>query len=168
MSKVVKLSPEVEDKPSVTRVAYKQVISYDDNGEVIADVTKKKSWQNGGGFVISYTEKMSEFLTKTSTGSVVRVFVYIAHHQQYGVDGKTFGYRCSHKFLQQVLRLDKKTIYSALNVLKEEFLVNETKIDGQTEFMVNPNYVTIGTDKKARMREWNRRWAEYWKQKNGI
>lgn len=158
-----KVVPIIAEKRSV---AYKEVITYDDDGSIISDVFQKPKKGNGAGFVISYTEKMSDFLSKVSTGSVVRVFLYIAHHQQYGTDGIQFGYRCSHKFLQQVLRLDKKTVYSALTQLKEDFLVNESKIDGQTEFMVNPMYVTIGTDKKARMREWNRRWQEHWKRVN--
>lgn len=115
--------------------------------------------------MLSYTEKMCEFLEKTNQGSVVRVFLYIAHHQNYGADG-VFGYRCSHKFLQQALRLDRKTVYRALDQLKEDFLVNEIRVGGVSEFMVNPNYVTMGADKKMRMNEWNKRWAEHWKDKH--
>ena len=118
---------------------------------------------NGSGFVISYTAKMCDFISTTKQGSVVRLFVYLAHNQQYGTDGKTFGYRCSHKYLQQVLSLDKKSIYNALQYLKENFLVLETREEGSSEFMVNPQYVTIGTDKKARLKVWNERWAQYWK-----
>lgn len=132
----------------------------DINGEVIAQVTKNHKYANGSGFVISYTAKMCDFLAKVSTGSVVRVFLYIAHNQNYGTDGKTFGYRCSHKYLQQVLRLDKSTLWDALKYLKENYLVHVGKIEGYVEFMVNPDYVTIGQDKKARRAEWNRRWAE--------
>lgn len=168
MSKVVELQNLAsgpvsrEQKASVT---YKEVISYNDDGEVVSDVMTRVKSPNGGGFVISYTESMCEFLEKTKQGAVVRIFLYLAHHQQYGHNG-VFGYRCSHKFLQQVLNLDRKTVYSALTVLKEQFLVNESKIDGQTEFMVNPRYVTIGSERKARDREWNRRWEEHWKRVN--
>ena len=146
-------------------VAYKQVVTYDGNGEIVSDVLTRAKSQNGEGFVLSYTEKMCEFLEKHTAGSVVRVFLYIAHHQNYGNDG-VFGYRCSHKYLQQVLRLDRKSVYSALTTLKDEFVVNEAKIDGCTELMVNPQFVTIGNDKKARVREWNRRWEEHWKLTN--
>lgn len=146
-------------------VAYKEVISYNEDGEVVSDVMTRKKSPNGGGFVISYTESMSEFLEKTKQGATVRIFLYLAHHQQYGHNG-VFGYRCSHKFLQQVLNLDRKTVYSALTALKEQFLVNESKIDGYTEFMVNPRYVTIGSERKSRDREWNRRWEEHWKRVN--
>lgn len=138
---------------------YKQVIKYDENGEIISDVTARVYGRNGAGFVISYTEKMCDFLLKVKTGSIVRVFLYIAHHQNYGTDG-VFGYRCSHKYLQQIFGMDKSTLWGALNYLKDNFLINESKVDGCTEFMVNPMYVTIGTDRKTRMNEWNRRWAE--------
>lgn len=147
---------------TASRIQYKQTISYDENGEVVFDVLRKNIKQNGAGFVISYTEKMCEFLEKTKSGSTVRVFLYIAHHQNYGTDG-VFGYRCSHKYLRQVLNLDRKSIYNALRELKDAFLVNEAKIDGMVEFMVNPNYVTIGAEKKSRLAEWNRRWEQHWK-----
>lgn len=149
------------------RVASKQVIAYDENGELLYDITRKQKYENGGGFVISYTEKVCELLTKVSTGSVLRVFFYIAHNQQYGTDKKTFGYRCSKKHLQEVLQLDRSVVWDALKVLREKYLVLETKIDGQSEFMVNPNYITIGQSKKERLREWSRRWEEYFKQTGG-
>lgn len=149
------------EKPASERAkasaAYQETITYDENGEVLSDVLRKPFKPNGGGFVLSYTEKMCEFLEKTRQGSVVRVFLYLAHHQQYGVDG-VFGYRCSHKYLQKVLGLDRKSVYNALSALKSNYLVHEGFFDGVSEFMVNPQYVTIGQDKKSRVREWNARW----------
>ena len=146
------------------KIAYTETRAYDTNGELIFDTTRKAApSKNGGGFVLSYTEKMCEFLEKTKRGATVRVFLYIAHHQNYGQDG-IYGYRCSHKYLRQVLSLDRKSIYNALDELKDAYLVVETKEDGTTEFMVNPNYVTIGQDKKARVREWNARWERVNKQ----
>lgn len=154
-----------EEAENAQRVEYKRSIAYDQNGEVIYDVKKKPAWQNGGGFVISYTEKMCDFIAETGVGSTVRVFLYIAHHQNYGVDG-VFGYRCTHKYLQQVLRLDRKSVYNALRYLKDKFLIHEGKFAGSTEFMVNPAYVTIGTEKKKRVAEWNKRWEKSWKKKH--
>lgn len=155
----------VEDSGStrLPKVDCVQTIKYDDKGDVVVDTVRKIKSQNGSGFVISYTTKMTDFIASTKQGSVVRLFLYLAHNQQYGTDGKTFGYRCSHKFLQQILGLDKKSVYNAVTYLKEKFLVIESRIDGTSEFMVNPNYVTIGTDKKTRMRVWNERWEQFFK-----
>lgn len=139
------------------KVAYQETITYDENGEVVTDVVRRTRKSNGGGFVLSYTGRMCEFLEKTRQGSVVRVFLYLAHHQQYGNDG-VFGYRCSHKYLQKVLGVDRKTIYNALAALKSDYLVHEAILDGVSEFMVNPQYVTVGQDRKTRIREWNMRW----------
>lgn len=149
----------VLEKPS--RVKYRQSIGYDDNGEIVYDSFKLAKRSNGDGFVLSYTEKMSDFLVKCRVGSTVRVFLYLAHHQQYGNDGVTFGYRCSHKYLQQVLGVDRKTLYTSLTYLKEKLLVNEIRVDGVCEFMVNPAYVTIGVDKKRRVVEWEARCRQY-------
>lgn len=148
-----------------SKAGFVETTKYDDEGNIIVNTLRKQRYQNGSGFVISYTAKMCDFITATKQGSVVRLFLYLAHNQQYGTDGKTFGYRCSHKYLQTVLGVDKKTIYNAISYLKEQFLVVETREDGISEFMVNPNYVTIGTDKKTRLRVWNDRWALIMKDK---
>lgn len=150
---------EQQEAEKDTRRAFVTVDYIDENGEVVDSVTRKIRQKNGSGFVISYTARMCEFLEKVNVSSIVRVFVYIAHHQNYGTDGKTFGYRCSHHHLEKMLSLDRMTLWRALKYLKENYLVHVGKIEGYTEFMVNPNYVTIGTDRKSREFEWNRRWA---------
>ena len=162
-SALEKLKPVKSSSGKPNLAGCTETIRYDENGEISSDTVRRQKSMNGSGFVISYTAKMCDFISTTKQGSVVRLFVYLAHNQQYGTDGKTFGYRCSHKYLQQVLSLDKKSIYNALQYLKENFLVLETREEGSSEFMVNPQYVTIGTDKKARLKVWNERWAQYWK-----
>ena len=157
----------VADKNSQT-VAYKQVIAFNEAGEMLYDNTKRQFHPNGSGFVVSYTSKICELLTEIPTGSVLRIFFYIAHNQQFANDGKQFGYRCSKKYLQEVLNLDRSVVWEALKTLREKYLVLESKIDGQSEFMVNPSYITIGSDKKTRMREWSRRWEEYFKSTGGV
>lgn len=151
----------VEQKPRRVLV---ETSTYDENGELVSQISRPFRQGNGSGFVISYTEKMCEFLEKVTAGSIVRVFLYIAQRQSYGNDGRVFGYRTSHKFLRQVLRLDRSTLWDALKFLKDNYLVHVGKFDGTYEFMVNPQYITIGSDKKTRMNEWNRRWAQTFKE----
>lgn len=164
MSKVVSFD---EVQTGCKNSSWVQITRFTSEGEVLSEITVSDKKQNGSGFVLSYTEQMSDFLVKCSTGSVVRVFLYLAHHQQYGVDN-VYGFRCSHKGLQQILNLDKKSVYNALTKLKEDFLVHELRVAGVSEFMVNPNYVTIGKDKKARLREWNLRWANTFKSQGKV
>ena len=130
--------------------------NYDIDGNVLYDHIQRPRYQNGSGWVISYTEKVCDFLARVSTGSIIRVFMYIAHHQSYGANG-IFGMRCSHKHLQQALNLDRTTLWDAIKFLTSKNMLDVTKIDGSYEFMVNPDYITIGADKKSRQREWLRR-----------
>lgn len=143
---------------------YRTVTVADKNGEIISEKTRRVVRQNGSGFVLSYTEKMIDFIKKNSTPAVIRVFLLLAHRQGYGDNGM-FGYRCSRKYLSEVLRITPKSVWSALDFLIDNFLVVENKFDGQTEFMVNPDYVTMGTNKQARLKEWSQRWQWYFKAK---
>lgn len=142
------------------QVRYQEVAVYGDDGELIYSVQRRVVPKNGSGFVLSYTSAMTNFIEKCSTGAVVRVFVYLAHRQAYGNDG-VFGLRTTRGNLAKTLSLTRKTIYSALEFLKANRLISEIKIDGCFEYMVNPDYVTIGTDRKGRQREWDRRMAFY-------
>lgn len=159
-----------ENQNSVSEVdkspRWVQITKYNSAGEILSEVTLEDRKQNGSGFVLSYTDKMIEFIGKYSTGATVRLFLYLAHNQQYGTNG-VFGFRCSRVSLQNALGLTRKTVYSALMELKNDFLVHELRVDGVSEFMVNPNYVTIGKEKKTRLAEWNKRWAESFRQSPG-
>ena len=108
---------------------------------------------------------MLDFIKKVPTASVLRVFLYLAHHQAYGNDG-IFGFRCSRQHLSDALGITRRSVYGALDYLIHEFLVNEIRVAGTLEFMVNPAYVTVGSDRKARDKEWSQRWEFYWKHRN--
>ena len=62
------------------------------------------------------------------------------------------------KAVQDKLGITKKTCIEAFKWLKQNFIINEYVVNGVTEYMVNPEYITVGRDKKRRMREWIRRW----------
>lgn len=142
-----------------SHVKIKRSIAYDENGDVVYDVAKKPNWQNGSGFVMMYSEKCNDFLKKVTSCSTVRVFFFLANNQCYGDKG-IFGFRCSKKHLGEMLGIDMKSMYNALKWLKENFMVHVGRYNGQLEFMVSPHYVTLGTDKKKRVAEWDRRWKE--------
>lgn len=145
---------------SARQVAFREVTAYDKDGQFLFNYEQRVVPKNGSGFVLSYTSKMCDFIEECSTGAVIRVFVYIAHRQQYGNDG-IFGLRTTRGNLAKTLKLTRKSIYSALEYLKSKMYVNELKVDGCFEYMVDPSFVTVGTDRKAREREWTRRWLVY-------
>lgn len=141
-------------------IRYRESIAYDENGEIVSDVLYRSRYENGSGFMLCYMSSMENFAINVKQASIWRVFFYIAAHQQYGNDG-VFGLRCSKKHLQEVLNIQVATLWSAINWLKDNFLINETQADGVFEYMVNPEILTIGKSKKLRVAEWNRRCAEY-------
>lgn len=143
------------------KVVTKRVQGIGINGEVIYETTTRYRGQNGSGFVLAYTEKVSDLIVKVPQGAIIRVFMYIAAHQHHELGG----YRVSRKHLAEVLNLDAKSVYTALKYLTDKFIVNETRVDGQLEFMVNPNYVTVGSNKQKRLDLWNKRWEEHWKRR---
>lgn len=103
------------------------------------------------------SERCSEFIKNHNVCSVVRVFCYLAFNQPQDVENCSVGLKCSRKFLEVELKLRRSTVWSALKYLEDELLVNETIINGQTEFMVNPYYVMVGEDRDKRISEWARR-----------
>ena len=150
-------TPKAETPPIIR---YRQVSSFDENGEVITSTLFRPHFENGSGFVLWYMSEMERLAIGAKQASVFRVLFYIAAHQQYGNDG-VFGYRCSKKHLQDTLGIQAATLWSALKWLKENFIINEMQVDGVFEFMVNPDIATIGKEKKKRVKEWDRRCAEY-------
>ena len=131
----------------------KQVITTDiETGELISDVTTV-GCPNGKGFVLMYSEKCQDLLLKIDSAATLKVFMLIAMNQHYD----EHGYTTTKKAVQEKLGITKPTCLAAFRWLKENNIICETKVDGNIEFMVNPDYVTVGRDKKARVKEWNRR-----------
>lgn len=161
MSKFPEYVPSRAENNEKVNVVWTEVQQIDENGEVVKEYGFiPKFARNRGGFVIAYTQAMSEFLEREQQGSVVRIFIYIAAHQDYGTNG-VYGFRTTRSYLAKALSLTRKTVYNSLEYLKSKYLVNELRINGSLEFMVNPDYVTIGGDRRARDREWKERWIFY-------
>lgn len=133
----------------------KQTIVYDEiTGEILVD-KKTKGSPNGQGWVIMYSAKIFELLPNCS-GSVFKVFAYLAAGQQFEEKGMI----TTKKAVQDFLKMDKSTCLAAFKWLKDNKIIAETRINGCTEFMVNPDYITIGRDKKRRYTEWALRIGE--------
>lgn len=133
--------------------SFTQQIIYDENGDVVSN----KFWKgtpNGKGWVMMYTEKVADLVVKCPSASTLKVFMLIAMEQKYDERG----YATTKKAIQERLGIDKSTCLAAFKWLKDNFILNESRINGCSEFMINPDYVTVGRDKKKRIKEWLRRW----------
>lgn len=134
----------------------KQVITYnEETGEILKDITFKEVSKNGKGFILVFTEKVEKLMIECPSAATFKIFMLIALNQQF----EEHGYITTKKAVQEKLGITKQTCLAGFKWLKENFIVNEYKVNGYTEFMVNPMFVTIGRDKKKRMAEWSRRWA---------
>lgn len=133
----------------------KQVTVYDEEtGQVLSDKMSSGS-QNGKGFVLMYTEKVQQLILECPSATTLKVFMLLSIGQQF----EERGVITTKKAVQDKLGITKPTCLAAFDWLKERMIINESKVNGCTEFMVNPAYVTVGRDKKKRLNEWTRRWA---------
>lgn len=156
MSTTSSLQEVIENtEPNERKVVRQEIRLIDQNGEIIVEHSSKVRNKNGGGFVLSYMSKATDLMIKCTSPSALRIFGIIAHKQTY-----TGGFRTNKKYFQDVLHIDRKSVYSGLKWLEENNIINVLRIDGSLEFMVNPEYVTIGTDKTARTRIWYERCRE--------
>lgn len=155
------LIPERKKGDAPKGTVWREVKNFNADGEILSEYRGKFTRKNGSGFVISYTAKIVELNIKCTSPSVLRIFALIAHKQTYAG-----GFRTNRQYFADVLNLDRKTVYRAIEWLKDNFIVNEMRIDGSLEFMVNPEYVTVGTDREARCKLWNSRWIELNKRKH--
>jgi len=125
-----------------------------DTGEVVHHVTTIGS-QLGKGWVVMYKDRTTEFICSCPSASTIKVFFLLAMGQKFDNHGMI----TTKKAVQEKLGITKQTCLEAFKYLKEKFIINECKVDGVTEYMVNPALVTVGRDKKAREKEWVRRWS---------
>lgn len=131
----------------------RQIITSDaETGELISDVTSY-GCPNGKGFVLMYTERVTELILKCQSAATLKIFMLISMGQQYDERG----YITTKKAVQEKLGITKPTCLDAFKWLKDNNVICEFRVDGHLEFMVNPAYVTIGRDRKKRIAEWNRR-----------
>lgn len=133
---------------------FKQTIVYDESGEVYSDKTTSGS-TNGRGFILMYTERVQKLILECPSATTLKVFMLLSMGQQFEERGMI----TTKKAVQEKLGITKPTCLAAFDWLKDHMIINESKVNGCTEFMVNPAYVTVGRDKKKREKEWIRRWA---------
>lgn len=129
-------------------------ISDTTTGEVLVE---KTVWgaRSKGGWVMFYQEAGLELIAQAPTPAVLKVFMYLAMGQTY--EG---GMRTTKADVQKKLGLSKPTIIGAFNWLKSMYVVHEWRVQGCTEFLINPVYVCIGKFDE-RMKLWKQRTEEF-------
>ena len=85
---------------------------------------------------------------------IIKIFFYLAFHQPN--DGIR-GYVIEKSALAYELKLGRATFFNCLRWLNENTIVNELKMVGYSDFMVNPYIVMNNSNRDERIAEWNRR-----------
>lgn len=116
-------------------------------GEIVSERTTYGN-NNGSGWVIHYL-KLSEVLARRCDSAVTfRVLhLLISRLNSYSSDE---GIVCSRKWIQDSLNVSRKSVYNALQWLAANDIFVESVNDGCTEFFPNPEFITIGKNKRAR------------------
>ena len=98
-------------------------------------------------------------------GSELKIFLFIALNQP--SDG-ICGFQTTKQQLAIDLNIKRTTIFDSLHWLAENIFINELKLDDCSDFMANPYFVMNNSDRKDRIKEWNRRLDLYIQRKNRL
>ena len=110
-------------------------------------------------------ERLLKHVNNSPNGSELKIFLFIALNQP---DDGIRGYITTKKQLSFDLKLKLPTIFKALRWLEENLFINQLKLDDCSDFMANPYFVMNNSDRKDRIKEWNRRLDLYIQRKNRL
>lgn len=132
-----------------------QVTRFDEEtGEVLTD--KLIYGQRvKGGWIMLYQQKGLDLIAKAPNATVLKVFMYLACGQTYQGGMKT-----TKRAVEQALGIGHNSVALAFKWLKDNYVIHEWRVDGCSDFMVNPVYVSMGKFDE-RIKLWNERWEHY-------
>ena len=121
-----------------------------ETGEVFVSRTMYGN-NNGSGWVVSYL-KASELLARRCDSVVTFRVFHLLISRMTAFDGS--GISVSRKWIQDTLSVSRKSVYNALQWLFDNDILVESVVDGRSEFFFNPEYVTLGKDRAARIKRY--------------
>lgn len=104
---------------------------------------------NGDGWVIIYREPFMG-LTLDAPPAALKVFIALMTKQEF-----ERGVRITKKAIADRLKVSYDNVMRAFKWLKENGYIKEHKVDGQTEFLLNPEVTTCGKNRKKKVELWN-------------
>lgn len=121
-----------------------------ETGEVLS-TRENYGVNNGTGWVVNYRAASLKIALECNSAVTFRVFHLLISMQENYEDK---GVICTRKYIQDTLKISRKSVYNALSwLIQNDFLI-ETERVGCTEFLFNPSVVTIGREKDKRLRRW--------------
>ena len=99
--------------------------------------------------MIVYRDTFMQLLLEAPDFVTLKVFGALMTKQEF--EG---GIKTTKKAIADKIGASRTAVWQALKWLKENHYIKETKTDGQTEFLLNPNVTTCGKNKKTKMELW--------------
>lgn len=106
--------------------------------------------QNGDGWVIIYRESFEDFLLTAPDFTTAKIFGVLMTQQKF--EG---GINTTKKAVADKIKVSYRSVIAGFNWLKENGYVKERKVNGQTEFLLNPDVTTCGKNKSKKVALWN-------------
>ena len=131
------------------RIITKTIVSDAETGEIIR-TSVNRGTQNGDDWVIVYRASFMDFLLTAPDFTTAKVFGSLMTKQEF-----ENGVRSTKKAIADELNVSYRSVIAAFNWLKENGYVKERKVNGQTEFLLNPNVTTCGRNKSKKVALWN-------------
>jgi CTP-dependent riboflavin kinase len=82
--------------------------------------------------------------------STLKVFLTLAVKQEF-----EDGINTTKQAIADELKISYRSIIKAFNWLKEKGYIKERKVNGQTQFLLNPNVTTCGKKREEKIKLWN-------------
>ena len=133
----------------MAKIAKRVIITDMETGEIIKDSVNYGT-QNGDDWMILYKETYRNLIIENTNPSVLRVFGLLMTKQEF-----ENGIKATKKSLADELKISYDSVMVAFKWLKENGYVKEHKVNGITEFVLNPNVTTCGKNRKAKIDLWN-------------
>lgn len=106
--------------------------------------------QNGGDWMIVYRDAFENFLLEAPDFTTAKVFGILMTQQKF--EG---GIGTTKKAVADRIKSSYQSVMNAFKWLKENGYLKERKVNGQTEFLLNPDVTTCGKQKKKKIELWN-------------
>ena len=136
----------LSESTSITKI-YEMVDN--ETGELIM-YSEYRGTQNGKDWWIMYRTTMAFIASGKLTYSAVRVYMHITARADWrGVLSTT------QTAIAKEIGISRQAVNKAIEELKHYDLIREARENGQTVYIVNPAYATLGKDKKRRLAVFN-------------
>ena len=106
-------------------------------------------WGFSDDWAIMYSEAINDLTDSVPDLTTLKLFLKLSSKQEY--EG---GLKIAKKFIADELKISRTQLWRSFKWMKENGYVKEHKVNGITEFVLNPNVTTCGKNRKEKIKLW--------------